>query len=66
MSKCYKERYTLEERQAKAKNFQQTDPDKIMVIAEKHAKSKLPDLPNAKYQDCYTDFQPLNISNSDK
>jgi hypothetical protein len=31
-TKKYKERYTFEERAAKVKTFQETDPDKIMII----------------------------------
>lgn len=50
MTKRYKERYSFEERVAKAKNFQESDPDKVMVIVEKHIKSKLPDLQNTKYK----------------
>lgn len=49
MIKPYKERYTFEDRCNKVKSFQESDPDKIMVIVEKHPKSKLPDLPNSKY-----------------
>jgi hypothetical protein len=49
MNKPYKERYTFEERCAKVKSFQESDSDKIMVIVEKHARSKLPDLQNSKY-----------------
>ena len=48
MSKTYKERYTFNERLAKAKSFEESDPDKVMVIVEKHQKSKLPDLQNSK------------------
>ena len=49
MIKPYKERYTFEDHCNKVKSFQESDPDKIMVIVEKHPKSKLPDLPNSKY-----------------
>ena len=49
MNKTYKERYSFEERCTKVKSFQESDPDKIMVIVEKHARSKLPDLQNSKY-----------------
>jgi hypothetical protein len=33
---------------ARVKSFQESDPDKIMVIVEKHSKSQLPDLQNSK------------------
>jgi len=56
MTKRYKERYSFEERLAKAKNFQESDPDKVMVIVEKHNKSKLPDLQNTKYNSDHIDF----------
>jgi hypothetical protein len=48
MNKPYRERYTLEERTSKVRSFQESDPDKIMVIVERHPKSKLPDLQNSK------------------
>jgi len=32
MDKPYKEKYTLEERIARMKGFQESEPDKIMVI----------------------------------
>jgi hypothetical protein len=48
MNKPYKERYTFEERYSKVKSFQESDPDKIMVIVEKHPRSKLPELQNSK------------------
>lgn len=48
MIKPYKERYTFEERVSRVKSFQESDPDKIMVIVEKHPKSTLPDLQNSK------------------
>lgn len=49
MNKTYKERYSFEERCTKVKSFQESDPDKIMVIVERHARSKLPDLQNSKF-----------------
>ncbi len=49
MSKPYKERYSFEERLAKVRSFQESDPDKVMVIVERHPRSKLPDLNNSKY-----------------
>jgi hypothetical protein len=66
MSKRYKERYSFEERQAKAKNFQESDADKVMVIVEKHMKSKLPDLQNTKYTCPHPDFSRTSTSNSDR
>lgn len=48
MIKPYKERYSFEERVARVKSFEESDPDKIMVIVEKHPKSNLPDLQNSK------------------
>ena len=48
MIKPYKERYSFEERVARVKSFQESDPDKIMVIVERHQKSHLPDLQNSK------------------
>lgn len=62
MNKPYKERYTLEERIAKVKSFQESDPDKIMVIVERHPKSKLPDLQNSKYIFPHADSSPSRIS----
>jgi len=49
MYKRYKERYTFEERVNKVKAFKESDSDKVMIIVEKHPKSKLPDLINSKY-----------------
>jgi hypothetical protein len=48
MSIPYRQRYSLEERASRAKSFQESDPDKIMVIVEKHPRSKLPELANSK------------------
>lgn len=48
MMKPYKERYSFEERGSRVKSFQESDPDKIMVIVERHHKSSLPDLQNSK------------------
>ena len=48
MTKPYKERYSYEDRAARVKSFQESDPDKIMVIVERHPKSQLPDLQNSK------------------
>jgi GABA(A) receptor-associated protein len=49
MNKSYKGRYSFEKRVDKAKTFQESDPDKIMVIVERHAKSNLPELQSSKY-----------------
>lgn len=41
---------------AKVRSFQESDPDKLMVIVERHPKSKLPDLQNSKYFHHYAGF----------
>lgn len=66
MNKPYRERYSLEERIAKVKSFQESDPDKIMVIVERHPKSKLPDLQNSKYASPHSGSSLSKISSMDR
>jgi hypothetical protein len=40
----FKQKYSLEERKEKAQKQLSQDPDKILIIAEKNPKSKLPDV----------------------
>ena len=62
----YKERHTFEQRQAKTKSYAESDPDKVMVIVEKHPKSKLPDLSNSKYVSIEAGSWPSKRFNSSK
>ena len=55
MIKPYKERYSFEQRVSRVKSFEESDPDKIMVIVERHGKSHLPELLNSKYLLCDAD-----------
>jgi SET domain-containing protein len=66
MSKPYKERYSFEERLGKVRSFQESDPDKVMVIVERHPRSKLPDLQNSKYLPPYAGSSPSAASSTDR
>jgi len=48
MNQPYKVKHSFEERVAKVKHYAETDSDKMLIIVEKHPKSKLPDLANSK------------------
>ena len=46
--KPFRERYTFQERVEKCKKQAIQNPEKIVLIAEKHPKSRLPDLKNPR------------------
>lgn len=45
----FKKKHTLQERIEKSKKQMQANPDKIVIIVEKHPKSTLPTLSNPRY-----------------
>ena len=45
----FKNKYTLQERLEKSKRQMEANPNKIVVIVEKHPTSSIPNLPNPRY-----------------
>lgn len=62
MNQPYKVKHSFEERVAKVKHYAETDSDKMLIIVEKHPKSKLPDLANSKYHSNHLDSSPTKNS----
>jgi 16S rRNA G966 N2-methylase RsmD len=57
----FKKKYTLEQRKEKAAKQKIANPDKTVIIVERHKKSKLPPLDNPRYIYNDVDFYVTQI-----